>query len=227
MSKHGKRYQKVAKLIEPKKLYPLAEALALVKQASTIKFDASVEVHIKLGINAAKSDQQVRGTVALPFGLGRSRVIAVVSSNLDKLNEAKAAGAKIVGGAEIIQQIKEGKISFEVLVATPEMMKDLATVAKILGPRGLMPNPKNETVTQNIKQVVEELSKGRADFKNDDTGNVHQIIGKTSFAPENLLANFNTFVEAVKKVKPAASKGVYLKNISICSTMGPGIRVQI
>lgn len=227
MSKHGQRWQKVAKLVEPTKLYPITEAMELVKKTSNVKFDASVEVHLKLGIDASKSEQQVRGTIALPFGLGKSKKIAVISSSLDKLNDAKTAGAEITGGPEIISQIKEGKINFEVLVATPEMMKDLAPIAKILGPKGLMPNPKNDTVTQNIKEVVTQLAKGRADFKNDDTGNVHQIIGKVSFPTENLLANFNALLEAVKKAKPASAKGVYLQAVTISSSMGPGIKVQL
>lgn len=227
MSKHGKRYQAVAKLVEPKKLYSPAEALALVQKTSNVKFDASVEVHLRLGIDSTKSDQQVRGTIALPFGLGKKKMIAVISGNAEKLKEAKAAGAEITGGAEIIQQIKEGKTDFDILVATPEMMKELAPIAKILGPKGLMPNPKNETVTQNIKEVVTQLVKGRADFKSDDTGNVHQVIGKVSFPVANLLANFTTIIEAVRKTKPASSKGVFLQGITLSSSMGPGVKVQL
>lgn len=208
------------------KIYTIVEAIEIVKKLSKTKFDASIEVHFRLGIDSKKGDQQVRSTVSLPYGTGKTiKIAAFVTSEKEK--EVKEAGADFVGGEDLIAEIKKTeKTDFQIAIAEPGMMRNLAQIAKILGTRGLMPSPKNETVTLNPAKTVAELKKGKINFKNDDTGNVHAIIGKVSFKNEHLLENFNTLVMAVKKAKPASSKGVYIKNISISSSMGPGIRVE-
>jgi large subunit ribosomal protein L1 len=208
-------------------IYSIAEAVELTKKLSKVKFDASVEVHIRLGIDPKKGDQQIRSTVALPHGTGKTvKVAAFVSPEKEK--EVKAAGADYVGGEDLIAEIKKTeKTDFQIAVAEPAMMKVLAPIAKILGTRGLMPSPKNDTVTPNPAKAVEELKKGKVSFKNDDTGNVHVAIGKVSFDSKKLLENYEALVEAIKKAKPSSSKGTYVKNISISSSMGPGIKVTI
>ena len=208
------------------KAYTVEEAIDLTKKLSKTKFDASVELHIRLGIDPKKGDQQVRSAVSLPHGTGKTvRVAAFVAP--DKEKEAKDAGADVVGGEELVNQIKTTeKTDFDVAVAEPAMMRFLGQIGKILGTRGLMPSPKNDTVTPNPIKAVEELKKGKVSFKNDDTGNIHVIIGKVSFENKKLEENFNTLINAVKKAKPTSSKGVYLKNISITSSMGPGIKMQ-
>ncbi len=207
--------------------YPIAEALAIVKKLTKTKFDASVEVHFRLGIDTKKGDQQVRGAVSLPFGTGKAvKVAAFVSPKNEAA--AKAAGADFVGGDDLINQIKKtGKTDFQVAVAEPALMKNLAVIAKILGTRGLMPSPKNETVSPNPAKTVAELKKGKISFKNDDTGNVHTVIGKVSFAPENLLENYQALFQTLVKSKPASAKGVFIKNISLSSSMSPGVRVSL
>lgn len=223
--KRGKKYQAVAMKVERAKLYAAEEALKLVVETKTAKFDESIEVHVKLAIDPKKGDEQVRGAVVLPHGVGKATIVAVVTSS--KVKDAESAGADIVGGEELIEKIKNGKAgNFDVLVASPEMMPKLAQVAKILGPRGLMPSPKTETVTEKIKETVEMLKKGKMSFKNDNTGNVHQVIGKTSFEAAKLNENYTAFVDAIQKAKPTGVKGKYVTGISICSTMGPGIRIQ-
>lgn len=213
--------------IDQKKLYPIAEAVKLLKEARKAKFNESVEVHLKLGIDTQKGDQQVRATSILPYGIGKKKTIAVITSD-DKIKEAEEAGADIVGSDEMIEKIKqEGKLDFDILVATPDVMKNLAKIAKILGPRGLMPSPKNETISTNLKKTISELKKGKINFKNDDTGNVHQVIGKISFDNDKLIENFKVFIEDVRKAKPSSSKGTYLKSIVICSTMGKGIKIAL
>jgi len=224
--KRGKKYQAVAEKVDAKKLYTAEEALALVLETKTAAFDESVEVHIKTGIDTKKGDQQVRGTVVLPHGTGKASRIAVVTST--KVKDAQEAGADVVGGEELIEKIKLGKIdNFDVLVASPEMMPKLAAVAKILGPRGLMPSPKTETVTDKIKETVEMLKKGKASFKNDNSGNIHQVIGKVSFDAKKLAENYAAFVDAIQKAKPAGIKGKYISGISVCSTMGPGVKIGL
>lgn len=209
------------------KLYPIEEALELVKKFSKTKFDASVEAHFRLGIDTSKGEQQIRAAVSLPHGTGKSvKVAAFVPAAKEK--EVKAAGADLVGGDELIAEIKKTeKTDFAVAVATPEMMKNLAQIAKILGTRGLMPSPKNETVSADPAKTVAEIKKGKISFKNDDTGNVHLVIGKASFEREKLAENFTTVFELLKKIKPAKTKGIYIKNASVNSTMGPGIKVQL
>ena len=209
------------------KLYSTDEAVKMTKELSKTKFESSIEVHIRLGIDTRKGDQQVRGAVSLPHGTGKSvKVAAFVSA--DKVEACKKAGADLAGNEDLIDEIKRTeKTDFQVAVAEPAMMKNLAKIAKILGTRGLMPSPKNETVTPNPEKAVEELKKGKVSYKNDDTGNIHVSIGKTSFDDAKLIDNFNTLLEAIKKAKPASAKGIYIKNVSMSSTMGPGIKVSI
>lgn len=228
MQKHSKRYKASQSLIDSSKNYPIGEeAIELVKKTANTKFDASVEVHIRLGIDPKKADQLVRGSVTLPHGTGKKKRIAVFAEGKDQ-EAAKKAGAEIVGSEELIKEIKtSGKCDFEIALATPEMMKKLGQIAKILGPKGLMPNPKNETIAKDVAQSVKELSGGKVTFRNDDSGNIHQMLGKASFETKKLLENFNVFFEAVKRAKPAAAKGVYIQNISLSSTMGPGIQVNV
>ena len=224
---HSKRYAELIKKIDKNQLYPIEEAIKLVKDTATTKFESSVEMAVRTSIDPSKSDQQIRSTVILPHGNGKKIKIAVIASP-EKQKEAKAAGATLVGGEELIEQIaKTKKIDFDILVTVPEMMKDLSKVAKILGPKGLMPNPKTETVTPNIKKTVEELSKGKVTFRADDTGNIHLSIGKTKFDDQKLIENFETFIATLKKIKPAGVKADFIKKVSISSTMGPGIRVQV
>ncbi len=207
------------------KTFSISEAIAEVKKNAKAKFDESVEVHVRLSIDPKKSDQQIRGVAELPHGTGKKMRIAVFTSTQKK--EAEAAGADAVGADELIDKIKSsGKIDADMAIATPEMMPKLATIAKILGPKGLMPNPKNKTVAPKVTEIIESLKKGRADFKNDNSGNVHQIIGKVSFDGAKLEENFNSFMEALKKSKQEAVKGKFIKNISVCSTMGKSLTVK-
>lgn len=222
----GKKYKAVAEKVEKNKLYTVEEAVALVKETKLAKFDESVEVHVRLAVDPKKGDQQVRAAVVLPHGIGKAARIAVITST--KATEAKEAGADFVGAEDLIEKIKLGKMEeVDVIVASPEMMPKLATVAKILGPRGLMPSPKTETVTDKIKEAVEMLKKGKLSFKNDNTGNVHQVIGKLSFDAKKLEENYATFLDAIQKARPSGIKGKYVMTISICSTMGPGIKIVL
>lgn len=221
--RRGKKYKGVAEKIE-KKVYSVEEGLALVKENKVAKFDESIEVHVKTGIDPKKGDQQLRGSVVFPHGTGKTKKIAVITST--KAKEAKDAKADVVMGEEMIDEIKKGKIDFDVLVATPEMMPKLAQIAKILGPKGLMPNPKTDTVTDKIKEAVEMLKKGKVSFKNDNTGNVHQVIGKISFSEAQLKEDLEAFIDALEKAKQEAVKGKLITKIVICSTMGPGVEIR-
>lgn len=226
---HGpsKRFLAAKSQVEKDKAYALAEAVALAKATSTVKFDASVEAHIKLGINPKKTDQQVRASVSLPAGSGKTVKVAVISTIGDQIKAAKDAGADLTGdAAEMIAGIKDGKLVFDVLVATPEAMKLLAPIAKILGPRGLMPNPKDGTVANNAAEAVANLKKGKVSYKNDDSGNLHVMIGKTSFSDDALISNFQALIDSVNKAKPAAAKGTYIKSVALTTSMGPGIKVS-
>lgn len=215
----------LAAQVDKTRVYSVDEAIKLVKETSTVKFDASVEVHANLGIDPKKGEQQIRSTVVLPHGTGRSKKVAAFVSP-DKEKEAKDAGADAVYGEEEIKKIKDTeKIDFEVAVTTPDMMPKLAAIAKVLGPKGLMPNPKTETVGPNLTKMIQELKRGKLMFKNDDTNNVHVSIGKVSFSETQLKENFLAFMEALKRAKPATAKGVYIKNLVLTSSMGPGIRV--
>lgn len=222
----SKRFKGLQALIDPKKVYSAAEAVELVKKTSTTKFDGSIEAHINLGIDVKKSDQQIRATLTFPHAIGKSKKVCAFVPEM-RAAEAKEAGADIVGAEDIIDAIAQtGKIDFDVAVATPDMMPKLAKVAKVLGPKGLMPNPKTDTVGPNIKKIIEDLKKGKVAFKNDGTGNVHQIVGKSSLDEAKLLENLKVFVEAVRKAKPASAKGTYIKSLTLTSTMGPGIKVD-
>lgn len=227
--KHGKNYRGVVEKLDMSKEYTPEEAFQFLKENKTAKFDESVEIHVRLGINAKKSDEMVRATVILPHGTGRSQKVAVITSTKEK--EAEEAQADLVGSEELIADLKSGKVvpgvAFDVLLATPEMMPKLAVIAKILGPKGMMPSPKTETVTVKIKEAVEMLKKGKkVSFKNDDTGNIHQVIGKTSFTVEQLAENYKTFKETLDKSKPENTKGKLVKSLSVCSTMGPSLTLK-
>lgn len=226
--KHGKRYNELAESIDNKKLHTPEEAIELAQKTANVKFDSSIEVHVLTGIDPRKGDQQLRSTVTLPHGTGKTKKVAVFTTDADKEKEAEAAGADLVMGEEEIAKIGQtGNIEFDVAVATPDMMPKLAKIAKILGPRGLMPSPKNDTVTPNVKKAVEDLKKGKIAFKNDDTANVHQVIGRASFSPEQLLENYTTLMDALRRAKPSATKGTYIKQVTMTSTMGPGIKVTV
>ena len=225
MKQRSKRFLDAKKKIENQE-YVIAEAVKLVKEVAPEKFDASLEIHLRLGIDVSKSDQTVKGAVTLPHGTGKKVKIAVFADE-SKAKAAKAAGATVVGGEDLVKKIKKtSKCDFEVAVATPDMMRQLAQIAKILGPKGLMPNPKTGTVSDDPVKVVEELQAGKVNFKNDPAGIIHQSIGKKSFDDAKLVENYNSFFEAVKKVKPAKMKGEYIKNVTLCTSMGPGVKVK-
>ncbi len=205
------------------KIYSLEDGIKKVKENAKAKFDESIEVHIRTGIDPKKGEQQVRATCVLPHGTGKTKRVAVFTENE---KEAKEAGADITGGKELIQKIKtKGVIDFDIAVATPDIMRELAQIAKILGPKGLMPSPKNETVTKDIAKTVKELKGGKIAFKNDETSNIHQIIGKVSWNDKKLIENFDAFMQAVNKVKPSGVKGELVRAVTICSSMGKGIRI--
>lgn len=214
-------------VFDKSKKYSVEDAIKLSRELSKRKFDQSVELHANLGIDPKKGEEQVRGTVALPFGTGKTVKIAVFTSPANE-KDAKDAGADIVGGGELINEIKTTqKINFDVAVATPDMMPKIAPLAKILGPKGLMPSPKNETVTTKVKATIEGLKKGKIVFKNDDTANVHVAVGKLSFDDAKLVANINEFISVLKRSKPSTSKGTYIKGMVLSTTMGPGIKLEM
>ncbi len=212
--------------VDKNKTYAVDEALNLVKETSTVKFDATVEIHANLGIDPKKSDQQIRTTVTLPHGTGKTiKIAAFVGANDEKI--AEKAGADFVYGEEEIKKIKDtGKVEFDIAVATPDMMPKLAVAARVLGPKGLMPNPKTGTVDTDVKKMITELKKGKVAFKNDDTSNVHAIIGKVSFDETKLKENLEAFLEALKRAKPNSAKGIYIKSLYLTSSMGPSIRIE-
>ncbi len=223
----GKRYAALAAKVDKTRTYSLDEAIKLIKETSTVKFDSSVEVHLRIGIDPSKSDQQIRATVSLPHGSGKTKTVAAfVGPNDEKA--AKEAGADFVYTEEDIKKIKDtGKIEFEIAVSTPEMMPKLASVAKVLGPKGLMPNPKTDTVSSDVKRMIGELKKGKIAFKNDDGANVHASVGKASFSEAQLKENINAFVDAIRKLKPNSSKGMYMKALYLTSSMGPSVKVDL
>lgn len=223
----SKRFKEVEGLVDTDKAYSIEEAMELAKKTSTTKFDSGIEVHVKLGINPKKSDQSVRSTVSLPHGNGKTIRIAVITGDAGAQKAAKAAGADLVGEQDLIGEIKGGKIEFDVLVATPDAMKLLAPIAKVLGPKGLMPNPKDGTVTPNVADAVANLKKGKVSYKNDDSANIHVMIGKSSFEAGQLVDNYKALIESITKAKPQTAKGTYIKSISLASTMGPGIKVSL
>ena len=226
MAKYGKKYSDSAKLIEKNKTYEPAEALALVCQTSKAKFDETIELHLRLGVDSRHADQQVRGAVVLPNGTGRT-VRTLVFAKGDKAEAARAAGADYVGELDMVEKItKENWFEFDVVIASPDMMGVVGRLGKILGPKGLMPNPKAGTVTPDVARAVVEAKAGKIEYRLDKTNIIHCPIGKASFGPEKLAENFNTLVGAVIKAKPAAAKGQYIKSCVIASTMGPGIKVN-
>lgn len=226
MAKQGKRYAEVAKLVDRSKMYDTAEAVSLLKQTAKAKFDETVELHIKLGVDGRHADQQVRGAIVLPNGTGKSKKVLVVAKG-EKAEEAKAAGADFVGAEDMIQKIQsENWFDFDVLVATPDMMGLVGRLGRVLGPKGLMPNPKSGTVTFDIEKAVNEIKAGKVEYRLDKTNIVHVSIGKVSFEDEKLIENLNALMEAVVKAKPAAAKGTYLKSVTMTSTMGPGIKLN-
>ena len=220
----GKKYNEAKKLVDSSKLYSYTEAVALAKKTSTTKFDSSVEVSFFLNVDPRKADQNIRGAIVLPNGTGKSQRVLVVAQGA-KAEEAKNAGADIVGAEDVIEQIQKGWMDFDVVVATPDMMGKLGRLGRILGPRGLMPNPKTGTVTMNVAQAVEEIKKGKVEYRADKEGNVNCMIGKTSFSDEALAENYKALYDQLMKVKPNTIKGAYVKKITVSTTMGPGIRV--
>ncbi len=226
MAKYGKKYSDSAKLIEKNRTYEPAEALALVCQTSKAKFDETIELHLRLGVDSRHADQQVRGAVVLPNGTGKT-VRTLVFAKGDKAEAAKAAGADYVGELDMVEKItKENWFEFDVVIASPDMMGVVGRLGKILGPKGLMPNPKAGTVTPDVAKAVVEAKAGKIEYRLDKTNIIHCPIGKASFGPEKLAENFNTLVGAVIKAKPAAAKGQYIKSCVIASTMGPGIKIN-
>jgi len=226
MAKRGKKYLQSCEKFDRSKSYSLNEAIAFLKEAATAKFEETAEVAIRLGIDPRKADQMVRGTVLLPHGLGKEVKVLVFAKG-EKEQEAREAGADSVGGEDLVEKIKGGWLEFDKVVATPDMMSIVGKIGKILGPRGLMPNPKVGTVTFELKSTVDELKKGKVEFRSDKGGNLHVPVGKTSFDPQKMFENILALIETVKKMKPSSSKGVYLKNIVLSSSMGPGIKVDI
>lgn len=225
-TKQSKALKAAYEKIDQEKAYPVAEAVKLLKETSTVKFDPTAEVHFTLGIDPKHADQQIRTTTSLPHGTGKT-IRVVVFCEDDLVKAAKAAGAVEAGGTDLVDKvIQKGWTDFDVAVATPGMMKNLAKAARILGPRGLMPNPKSGTVTPDVEKAVKELSAGRLEFRNDKYGIVHTIFGKLSFSEKNLAENLEAMIQAVKDAKPSGAKGIYLKKIVVCSTMGPSISVE-
>ena len=214
MAKKGKRYQEAAALIEKGKAYPIEEAVALVKKTSNVKFDASVDVVFKLGLDTRHADQQLRGAIVLPHGTGKTKKVLVVTQGA-KVEEAKAAGADVVGGKEILEDIQKGWLDFEVMIATPDMMAELGKLGRILGPKGLMPNPKTGTVTMDVAKAVQETKAGKVTYRTDKDGNVHMPIGRVSFDDEKLAENFKVIYDLLVKSKPSSAKGTYMKNVVI------------
>ncbi len=224
--KHGKKYAEAAKLVDRMKQYEVAEAIALIKKTSTAKFDETVEAHVRLGVDGKHADQQVRGAVVLPHGTGK-QVRVLVFAKGDKLSEAEAAGADHVGGEELIPKIQnDGWFEFDVVVATPDMMGVVGRLGRVLGPKGLMPNPKAGTVTMDVAKAVEDIKAGKIEYRLDKTNIIHCPIGRNSFTEEQLTENLDTLMEALVKAKPAAAKGQYFKSVTIANTMGPGIKVS-
>jgi len=225
MSKAGKNYVKAAAERDSGKLYKLGEAISLVQKIAYAKFDETVEISMKLGVDPRHADQMVRGTVVLPNGLGKSKRVVVIASG-EKVKEAQEAGADEVGGEDIVERIAGGWLDFDAVVATPDIMRSVGKLGKVLGPRGLMPNPKTGTVTLDVARAVNEIKAGKVEFRVDKTGIIHAPCGKVRFNEKSLVENARTLIDAVIRAKPVSSKGKYIRSISICSTMGPGIWVD-
>ncbi|OIK12037.1 50S ribosomal protein L1 [Bacillus sp. MUM 13] len=225
MAKKGKQYLEAAKLVDSSKAYSAAEAVELAKKVSFSKFDATVEVAFRLGVDPKKADQQIRGAVVLPNGTGKTQRVLVFAKG-EKAKEAEAAGADFVGDTDYIAKIQQGWFDFDVIVATPDMMGEVGKLGRVLGPKGLMPNPKTGTVTFDVTKAVNEIKAGKVEYRVDKAGNIHAPIGKVSFEDSKLVENFTTIYDTLMKVKPAAAKGTYMKNVSITTTMGPGVKVD-
>lgn len=223
--KKGKRYVESAKLVNKSTAYDVNEAMNLVEQTAKAKFDETVELHVRLGVDGRNADQQVRGVVVLPHGTGKKVKVFVLAKG-DNADIAEKAGADVVGGEEMVAKIQQGWLDFDVCVTTPDMMPIVGRVAKILGPKGLMPNPKSGTVTTNVAKAIADIKAGKVEYRLDKNNIIHVMIGKVSFGQQKLIENFNVVMEALIKAKPAAAKGTYIKNVSLSSTMGPGIRVD-
>ncbi|OZM55891.1 50S ribosomal protein L1 [Lottiidibacillus patelloidae] len=225
MAKRGKKYQDAVKLVDRTKVYEVEEAIELIKKMSTANFDESVEVAARLGVDPKKADQQIRGAVVLPHGTGKTQRVLVFAKG-EKAKEAEAAGADYVGDADYINKITQGWFEFDVIVATPDMMGEVGKLGRVLGPKGLMPNPKTGTVTFDVTKAVNEIKAGKVEYRVDKAGNIHVPIGKISFDTAKLIENFQTIIETLVKAKPAAAKGTYMKNIAVASTMSPGVKVN-
>jgi large subunit ribosomal protein L1 len=224
--KPGKKYQSALKQVEARD-YPLTQAIPLLQKIKFAKFDETVEVHMRLGVDPKHADQMVRGTVLMPNGLGKSKTVLVIASG-DKQREATEAGADFVGGEDMVNKIQsESWTAFDAVIATPDMMRSVGKLGKILGPRGLMPNPKTGTVTTDVAKAVQEVKAGKVEFRVDKTGIIHAPIGKASFTPAKLVENASSLITAVLKAKPSAAKGKYVKSATVCSTMGPGISIDV
>lgn len=225
MTKLSKRISKIKETVDPSKFYALSDALAIAKQNATAKFDESIDIAVNLGIDAKKSDQLVRGAVVLPKGTGKTVRVAVFAQG-DKADEAKEAGADIVGFEDLAEQIKAGSMDFDVVIATPDAMRVVGQLGQILGPRGLMPNPKVGTVTPNVGEAVKNAKGGQVQFRTDKSGIIHCTIGRASFAEDDLAENFKALIDALNKNRPSGAKGVYLRRVAVSSTMGPGVRLD-
>ncbi|WP_339034209.1 50S ribosomal protein L1 [Spiroplasma endosymbiont of Cantharis rufa] len=226
MAKLSKKLKAVNQKVDKTKLYPIVEAIKLVKETSVTKFDSTVEIAFNLNVDPRHADQQIRGAIVMPGGTGKTQKVLVLTKT--KIKEAEDAKADFVGAEDLIQKIaKENWFDFDIIVATPEMMAELGKIGKILGPKGLMPNPKTGTVTMDVAKALDEIKKGKVEYRTDKEGNVHSILGKVSFNEDNLMKNYTAILDVIKKAKPAAVKGTYIKNISLSTTMGPGIKVLI
>lgn len=226
MAKLSKKLKAVNEKVDKTKLYPISEAIKLAKETSITKFDSTVEVVFNLNVDPRHADQQIRGAIVMPGGTGKTQKVLVLTKT--KVKEAEDAKADFVGAEDLIQKIaKENWFDFDVIVATPEMMAELGKIGKVLGPKGLMPNPKTGTVTMDVAKALDEIKKGKVEYRTDKEGNVHSILGKASFKEEDLMQNYTALLDVIRKAKPAAVKGTYIKNISISTTMGPGIKVLI
>ena len=225
MAKKGKKYLDAAKKVDRNTYYAVEEAISLAKETSVANFDASVEVAFRLGIDTRKNDQQIRGAVVLPHGTGKTQRVLVFAKG-DKAAEAEAAGADYVGESEYANKIQQGWFDFDVVVATPDMMGEVGKLGRVLGPKGLMPNPKTGTVTMDVKKAVEEIKAGKVEYRAEKAGIVHASIGKVSFSTEDLIDNFNTIQDVLAKAKPASAKGTYFKSVAVSTTMGPGVKVD-
>src|SRR2546426_1148926 len=225
MKKHGKKFTAARAQVARDRTYSIEDAMPLIQKVKYAKFDETVEVAMRLGVDPKHADQMVRGTVVLPHGLGKSKKVLAIAGS-DKQKEAQDAGADFVGGDDVVEKILGGWVDFDAVVATPDMMRAVGKLGKVLGPRGLMPNPKTGTVTPNIAQAIKEIKAGKVEFRVDKTGIIHAPVGKISFATENLVANTHALVDSVVRAKPPAAKGKYLKSVTVSSTMGPGVAID-